>query len=427
MKRQVYSARRLCAKESEKALASLGSSAVVMGVDVAKRELMLMLRSQEGRFLGPYRAENPGQIPEVVQWVRGMGERGAVQVAMESSGTYGDALRQALADAGVELRRVESKHSHDYAEVFDGVPSQHDGKDAAVIAELCAIGKSDRWAYEPAGEDESRMRLLVEWIDSQDRIRRLWLGRLEGLLARHWPEATRVMGLRSATLLRALAHWHGPAALAADAGAVDRLLGWGGTLLRREKAVALVESAKKTLGVRQNAVDRERLGRCAAQALEASLQVKAAKPRLRELAKGNAVIETQAAAVGIATACVLWTRVGDPRDYPAAEAYRKAMGLNLAERSSGQYKGRLHISKRGDPLARRWLHMAVVRLIGRHAEVRDWYRAKRGRSGDRHRCAATALVRKLAVALHRVAVSGEAFEVKRLFAATSAAPAAGGK
>jgi transposase len=427
MKRQVYSARRLCAKELEKILESLDSSAVVIGVDVAKRELMLMLRCQEGRFVGPYRAVNPDQIPDVVEWVRRVGERGPVQVAMESSGTYGDALRQALSDGGIELRRVESKHSHDYAEVFDGVPSQHDGKDAAVIAELCAIGKSSRWAYELASENDSRMRLLVEWIDSQDRIRRLWLGRLEALLARHWPEATRVMELRSATLLRALAHYHGPGELAADAKAVESLLRWGGTWLRREKAVALVESAKKTLGVRQNAVDRERLGCCARQALEASLQVKGAKPQLRKLAKGNRVIEVQATAVGIATACVLWTRVGDPNDYPVAAAYRKAMGLNLVERSSGQYKGQLRISKRGDPLVRRWLHMAVVRLIGKHAEVRDWYRRKRERSGDRHRCASTALIRRLAIALHRIGVSGEAFEVQRLFAGALPAQSAGGK
>ena len=40
-----------------------------------------------------------------------------------------------------------------------------------------------------------------------------------------------------------------------------------------------------------------------------------------------------------ATACVLWTSMGDPRKYHAAAAYRKAMGLNLKERSSGTYQG----------------------------------------------------------------------------------------
>ena len=424
MRRKAYSGRRLVAKEFEKIITPLGSAAVVIGVDVSKRELMLMLRCPAEQFFGPYRAANPEQIREVVELVRLMGARGPVKVAMESSGTYGDAFRQALCDAGLELERVESKQSHDYAEVFDGVPSQHDGKDAAVIAELCAIGKSSRWDYELSSEDESRMRLLVEWIDGQDRVRRLWLGRLEAVLARHWPEATRVMELRSGTLLRALVHYRCAAELAADPTAKQKLLGWGGTLLKEQKAAALVESARTTLGVRQNAADRERVGQCARQALDASLQVNRSKSRLKELAKGNRVIERQAAAVGIATACVLWTRLGNPHDYPAADAYRKAMGLNLTERSSGQYKGRTHISKRGDPLVRRWLHMAALRLVGRHPEVRQWYRGKRAQHGDEHKHAMTAVVRRLAIALYKVAVNDSEFDGARMFAGPAAALAA---
>ena len=50
----------------------------------------------------------------------------------------------------IAVQRVSNKASHDYAEVFDGVPSQHDGKDAAVVAELAALGKAQPWAYQPA-------------------------------------------------------------------------------------------------------------------------------------------------------------------------------------------------------------------------------------------------------------------------------------
>ena len=66
-------------------------------------------------------------------------------MALEPSGTYGAALRQGLQDAGLAMRRVSPKAAHDYAEVFDGVPSQHDGKDAAVVAELAALGQASPW------------------------------------------------------------------------------------------------------------------------------------------------------------------------------------------------------------------------------------------------------------------------------------------
>jgi len=426
MRRQVYSSRRLSAKDFGRFVSGVGPGPVTIGVDVSKRELVLMVRRGPGNFLGPLCAANPLQVREVVDLVGLVAARGPVKVAMEPSGTYGDALRQAMSDAKLELHKVGSKRSHDYAEVFDGVPSQHDGKDAAVIAELCAIGKSSPWAYEPPDEKQGRMRLLVEWMDGQDRIRRLWLGRLEAILARHWPEATGVLPLRSATLLRALEHYRGPADLAADPQAVHKLLGWGGKLLRREKAEALVESARTTPGVRQNQADRDRLGRVAGQALAACHELRRSRSQLKQLAEGNPTIAAQAAAVGLATACVLWVRLGDPHDYPAAAAYLKAMGLNLAERSSGQHKGHMHISKRGDPLVRRWLHMAALRLVGAQGPVRDYYRGKRAGHGGSHRYAITAVVRRLAVALYKVAVHDRQFDPARLFAGPKAAQAASG-
>ena len=139
-------------------------------------------------------------------------------VALESSGTYGDALRQALADAQVAVVRVGNKASHDYAEVFDGVPSQHDGKDAAVIAELAALGKAQPWAYQAASPWEQELTYWVEWMVIHRRSLTSWQGRLEGLVARHWPEATRVLKLSSVTLLRVLKEYGDPAALAADPG-----------------------------------------------------------------------------------------------------------------------------------------------------------------------------------------------------------------
>ena len=122
-------------------------------------------------------------------------------------------------------------------------------------------------------------------------------------------------------------------------------LGW--SVLAPEKAERLVEEARSSVGVRVGEWQRRQIKEYAREALIARQQIKGAERRLRELAVGNKVLEAQGNAVGIATACVLWTCVGDPRKYHAAAAYRKAMGLNLKERSSGDYQGQLRISKRG--------------------------------------------------------------------------------
>src|SRR5262249_22398387 len=160
---------------------------------------------------------------------------------------------------------------------------------------------------------------------------------------------------------------------------------------------------------------RRQIMEYARQALMARAQVAKAERRLRELAAGNKVLQAQGNAVGIATACVLWTSTGDPRKYHSAAAYRKAMGLNLKERSSGAYKGQLRITKRGSARTRQWLYFAALRL-GQHSGGRPWVGAKKARNPDDARKVVVAVMRKLALALYHVGVKGEEFQPWRLFA-----------
>jgi transposase len=132
------------------------------------------------------------------------------------------------------------------------------------------------------------------------------------------------------------------------------------------------------------------------------------------LAKGHPVLEAQGKAVGLATACVLWVHVGDPRSFDSGAAYRKAMGLNLVERSSGKYKGKLRISKRGSARPRQWLYYGALRMVQR-AGVRGWYEAKKARDSDEAKRALVAVMRRLALALHAVSDGVTPFEVGRLF------------
>ena len=126
------------------------------------------------------------------------------------------------------------------------------------------------------------------------------------------------------------------------------------------------------------------------------------------------MLQAQGKVVGVPTACVLWVSTGDPRDFDSAGAYRKAMGLNLAERSSGTYQGRLRISKRGSARTRQWLYFAVLRLV-QQCGVRPWYEAKKARHEGEARQVVVAVMRKLAVALYHVGVRNEEFQPRRLF------------
>jgi transposase len=387
---------------------------ITLGVDVGKYTVWPICRWADGRFERPWRVNNPEEIPALLALVKRMSVGRKLVVAMESSGTYGDALRQALADNQIEVQRVSGKAARDYAEIFDGVPSQHDGKDAGVVADLAASGKSKAWDYQPADPWEQELTYWVEWMVAHRQMVTIWQGRLEGLLGRHWPEATQVLKLSTATLLQVLTRYGNPKALAEDPEAAKTLARWGGAFLAPKKIEDLLAGARSSVGVRVGEWEQRQIQDYARQALSARQEAGRAQRRLCRLAKGHAVLQAQAKVVGVPTACVLLVSTGDPRKFYSAGAYRKAMGLNLVERSSGTYQGRLRISKRGSARTRQWLYFAVLRLVQR-CGVRPWYEAKKARDEVDARRVLVAVMRKLAIALYYIGVHNEEFKPRRLF------------
>ena len=390
-----------------------------IGMDIGKFHALVVLRWSAQHYERPWRVKNPGQIGEFLRVVKelssglksGGGELAGV--GLEPSGTYGDAFRQGLSDNGVPTYRVSPKAAHDYAEVFDGVPSQHDGKDAAVVAELCALGKGQRWPFRQDDEVGQELRYWVDRLDVQRRLAQIWQGRLEGRLGRHWPEVTRLLPTSGATLLKALAKYGGPQALSADTEAPRKLARFCWGRLTEQKIQEVIASAQSSVGVRMTAWDQRRMKELAEAALDTRKQMGRSRRELRRVTKDHAKIGAMAKVVGLPTACVLWVCCGDPGEYSCAAAYSKALGLNLAERSSGTYQGKLKISKRGKSMSRRWLYFAAMRWV-QDPLVRPWYERKKAKDQTGMR-ALVAVMRKLSKAVYHVAGRGAAFEAARLF------------
>ena len=398
---------------------------VCVGTDVGKDWLWLQARWGNGDLERPWKVANPGEIGCGIGVLDRLGQGRDVRVGMESSGTYGEAFRHALTAAGIAVERVSGKAVHDYAEVFDGVPSQHDGKDAGVVAELMALGKSSPWPYQAPSEWDGQLSLGVDTWDAFERIRTIWTNRVEAWLARHWPEMKDFLRPKSPTLLRTVREYGGPGGVAAAAGqACEQMHRWSRGMLSPEKLDGLISSARQTVGVAPNSAEQQRVGLFAEQALGAWDQIRQAERTLRELTREHRVVQAQAAGVGVGTACVLWVDVGDPAGYGSGGAYRKAMGLNLREYSSGRHQGELKISRRGPSRARRWLYLAAVRLT-RHPSVRPWYVAKRANDRGEGGRALVGIMRRLAVGLWHVGREGRAFDAALLFGAKRSESARG--
>lgn len=338
----------------------------------------------------------------------------SVEIVLEPSGRYGDPLRHAFAAAGYSVYRVSPKVAHDSVEMFDGVPSSHDGKSAALLAWLHWVDRSKPW---PIADEPTRQ--LKAKLDELDYAQDAWertLNRLEGQLARYWPELSRRLKLRSATLLRLIAEYGSPDRVAsAGDEAAELMRKIGGPSLRETKITQVLASSRCTLGVPPTRAEREIFQALASEADRLRASIRELRREIEAIASTTEVTRTLGSVLGPVTATVVMVYGQDPRSFSSAGAYLKFLGLNLKERSSGTRKGQLAITKRGSGRVRKWLFMAVLRLLQEDRLVRSWYERKVARDGGKKLKAIIAVLRKLVRALWSMAQTGQPFDSRKLF------------
>lgn len=413
MKKRAYRAVNVNKIDNAKASAAVKGQRVVLGVDIAKQTNFGRLMTEEREVVATVKWTQVSQTRAMVQWLQEL-QADRVEVALESSGTYGDALVYQLKQGDIAVYQVSAKRCHDAAELYDGVPSMHDAKAADIIARMHLDGLSKPWRQK--SEAERELGAAVRVMEVFDRQYHQLLNQLEAQLARHWPEVTEILELSSATLLAVLHSFGGPQALAAAGqAAVTLMRKVGGHFLAEDKITAVLHSAQRTVGVPMTAPEVQALKQLAEEANRCRKEAGREKQRVEQLSGGHETVQHLAKTVGAITAAVLVVSAGDPQQYTAAGAYVKSLGLNLKERSSGKHKGELKLTKRGPSAARHYLYLAALRLLQRDEVAGAWYRRKVERDGGRaKKKAVVALMRKLAGALWHVA-RGANFDSQRLF------------
>lgn len=392
----------------------LSAGNAVVGIDVGKEDFFAAVMDPSRRVVETVRWKHPEQSRLFIHLVTGLKAlHPELVAAMEPSGVYGDAVRFALWDAGLSVYRVSPKRSHDAAEVYDGVPSWHDAKSAAVVGKLHLDGASESWPKAPEHQRGLTASLRVFEVHHKEAHRNR--NRLEGFVTRYWPEVSGILSLHTATLVELLGAYGGPAAVAEQLESARALMRRvGGYFLASEKVDAVLASASSTFGVPMLEPERQMVMAVATEARRQQVAANKARRKVEELSSSQGDSKAMAPVVGRATAAVLVASVGNPGSYDSATAYEKALGLNLKEKSSGKQQGALHITKRGPGLARLVLYLATLRLIQREPIVRAWYAKKVNRDAGRKQKALVAIMRKLSRALWYVA-QGDSFDANKLF------------
>lgn len=411
MGKHIYRAKNIKHIEAEKVRDQLGDR-MIFGCDAAKDIWFGAVMKEDGMVAQTvkWHRKDHAKLMEFINTLQDSGV--TVEIAVEPTGTYSDPVVYQLQQSGIAVYRVSPKHSHDYNEIYDGVPSSHDGKSAAVVADLHRQGKSKLWT--PWSEERRGLRAQATQVDWRAQDIQRYTSRLESRLSRHWPELAEIITLNSTTMRVLIKEFGSPAQVVQEekqAREVMRIASRG--QLSEEKLDAVMSSAKTTIGMPmcpEEIALVQKLGmtlsqlyaeqRNATAAFELMVtQVPSTKPLTNHLGK-----MTSGVLVGV---------LGNFSDYGSVRALQRAAGLNLRIRSSGKQKGTLKLAKRGSSVARRWLFFVALRWV-RTPIVGAWFKRKAERAGGSKMKALAAIMRKILAGMYHVA-RGKELDLKKLF------------
>ena len=142
------------------------------------------------------------------------------------------------------------------------------------------------------------------------------------------------------------------------------------------------ELSEKTSGINPDKYTKKEIKYLYARYLELENEIEEIKKELIELASQIDYVEEAVKIDGIGYMSVIGiiAETGDLNNYDHAKQVLKMSGLSLKETSSGQKKGKKHISKRGRPILRRNLKQTGIALVGKNSffmQLHNYYTTQR--------------------------------------------------
>ncbi|WP_330217412.1 IS110 family transposase [Paenibacillus mucilaginosus] len=301
-----------------------------------------------------------------LQKMHGMND---VVVGMESTGHYWFNIANWLVGQGIDVALVNPMTTKRNKENRDNSPSKSDPKDALVIAD--AVSRGFYTPFAPKDEAFRRIRVMVtnreHWVVKSGRIK----NRIHRWLDIRFPEYRQAFDdIFSDRSLATLRRFPAPSDIL-QLTSEQMVQIWSEYMTRpggergKNKALELQSLARHSVGdtsaleedkweLRHLIEEYERIRRIID---EADQMIEKALPEI----PCSDLIRSVGASVP-ATAAIL-AFGGDLRKLSHGKQLLRKAGLNLAERSSGKYKGQIKLTKRGNSLLRKHLYFTVFHLL----------------------------------------------------------------
>lgn len=367
--------------QNEKIL-QIKSETLVVGIDIGKETHYARAFDFRGIELAKIlRFSNTKQGYDILdQWMQAiMKQYGKTEafIGFEPTGHYWFTLGDHLQNEGHRLGIVNPFHVKCTRELDDNSQTKSDRKDPKTIAMLVKDGRF-REVYIP----KEVYQELREAVGERGRL-------MEQLIAIS-NQIIRWLDIRFPEFNGVFKDWAGKAALSVlknlptpekliQAGTDGIMEIWCKELKKPslKKALRLIYVANISIGRTHGADAAEvTLKNLLSQYEMIKMQLQLQDILLQELLLKvpNAGKLVEIKGVGMVTAAIIVSEIGDINRFSDPRQILKMAGLSLRENSSGKHKGKTTISKRGRRLLREGLFRCVISILASNAEFRDIHR-----------------------------------------------------
>ena len=339
-----------------------------------------------------------------------------VIIAFEPTGHYWLNIDKYFKECGQETVLMPTYTVKQSKEQYDQNPTKSDPKDALLIARLTSEGK-----YVKPIEREKLYQDIYSgyhiYDDIQKEINKI-KNKIHVWNDKYFPEIEKVYKITSESIKPIYERELLPNEIKnMTLEAFTEIMTKNNRYSKKSNIQKLKELCKKSNGINPDKFTKQEIKRLYERYQELLKECEEIEKELIELASQIDYVEKAVEITGIGYISIIGiiAETGNLKNYEHAKQVLKMSGLSLKERSSGQKKGKKHISKRGRAKLRRNLKQIGICLVGKNnffLQLHNYYITERTNPLTKL-VSINAIIRKFMYILMAIVKSGESFSEEK--------------
>lgn len=339
-----------------------------------------------------------------------------VIIAFEPTGHYWLNIDKYFKDCGQETVLMPTYTVKQAKEMHDQNPTKSDPKDALLIARLTSEGKY----VKPIERDELYQNIYSGYNiyeDIQKEINRI-RNKIHVWNDKYFPEVEKVYKINSVGIKPIYENQLLPTEIK-NMALEDfmEIMTRNSCYVNKKSIIKLKELCEKSNGINSDAFTKKEIKRLYERFIELLKELEEYEKELIELASQIDYVEraVEMSGIGYMSMVGIIAETGNLKNYQHAKQVLKMSGLSLKESSSGQKKGKKHISKRGRSKLRCNLKQIGICLVGKNnffLQLHNYYTTQRTRPLTKL-VSINAIIRKFMYILMAIVKSGNSFDEEK--------------